>query len=175
MDYLYNEAPAAERAKLSAHMAACPECRERVHGWQKTMDTLDTWQPAVKQAPAYSWMPAVRWAAAAVVMVGLGFALSRVTAPQVNVAAMQTQIRSEVAAEMKQQMAQAMKEFAVTQAKQRVEDQQQLVQTLKQMEAQRLADLASLRYDMESLAMSAQLAPANTNERYTAQVNPTNK
>lgn len=170
MDYLYHEAPTDERAKLSAHLASCPDCRTQVQGWQKTMTSLDTWQPAVKQAPAYSWVPAVRWAAAAVIMLALGFALSRVTAPQVDVAAMQTQIRSELAAGMKQQMDQSMKEFAAMQARQRVEDQQQLVQTLKQMEAQRLADMASLRYDMESLAMSAQSTPSPSNGPLTAQM-----
>jgi anti-sigma factor RsiW len=171
MDYLYDEAPANERAKLSAHLAACPECRERVQGWKQTMTALDTWQPAVKTAPAFNWFPVIRWAAAAMLMVALGFGLSRATTPQVDVAAMQAQIRAEVTSELKAQMAQTMKEFAATQAKQRVEDQQQIVQTLRQMETQRLADLASLRYDMESLAMSAQLVPATNNERLTAQAN----
>ncbi len=170
MDYLYNEAPANERAKLSAHLAACPECRTQVQGWQKTMTSLDTWQPTVKEAPAFRWMPAIRWAAAALLMLGFGFALSRMTAPQVDVAALQAQVRAEVTAELKQQMQQNLAEFNTAQAKQRVDDQQQLVQTLRQMEAQRLADVASLRYDMESLAMSAQTTPASSNERFTAQV-----
>lgn len=169
MDYLYEEAPANERAKLSAHLAACPECRERVQGWKQTMTTLDSWQPITKTAPAFNWFPAIRWAAAAMLMLGLGFGLSRATAPQVDVAAVQAQVRAEVAAELKQQMTATMVEFTTKQDKLRVEDQQQLVQTLRQMEAQRLADLASLRYDMESLAMSAQLVPTTDNERLTAQ------
>ena len=169
MDYLYNEAPANERAKLSAHLAACPDCRERVQGWQQTMTTLDTWQPAVKTAPAFSWLPAIRWAAAAMLMLGLGFGLSRMTAPQVDVAAVQAQVRAELAAELKQQMQQNMEQFTAKLDRQRVEEQQQIVQTLRQMETQRLADLASLRYDMESLAMSAQLTPNSNNERFTVQ------
>lgn len=170
MDYLYNEAPANERAKLSAHLAACPECRTQVQGWQKTMTSLDTWQPAIKEAPAFSWMPAIRWAAAAMIMLSVGFALSRMTTPKVDVAAMEAQMRTQLTAELKQQMQQSMAEFTAAQAKQRVEDQQQVVQTLRQMEAQRLADIASLRYDMESLAMSAYLAPASGNDKFTAQV-----
>jgi hypothetical protein len=170
MDYLYNEAPANERAKLSAHLAACPECREKVQGWQQTMTSLDAWQPALKEAPAFRWMPAIRWAAAAMLMLGLGFALSQMTAPKVDIAALQAEVRAEVTAELKQAMQQSLAEFKTAQAKQRVEDQQQLVQTLRQMEAQRLADVASLRYDMESMAMSAENKPASGNERFTAQV-----
>ncbi|HEY1173741.1 MAG TPA: zf-HC2 domain-containing protein [Verrucomicrobiae bacterium] len=170
MDYLYNEAPANERAKLSAHLAACPECRTQVQGWQKTMTSLDTWQPAVKEAPAFRWMPAIRWATAAMIMLSFGFTLSRMTTPKVDVAAVEAQVRAQLTAEVKQQMQQSMAEFTAAQAKQRVEDQQQVVQTLRQMEAQRLADIASLRYDMESLAMSAHLLPSTGNEKLTAQI-----
>jgi hypothetical protein len=170
MDYLYHEAPANERAKLSAHLAACPECRTQVQGWQKTMTSLDTWQPAIKEAPAFSWLPAIRWAAAAAIMLSLGFALSQMTTPKVDVAALQAQVRTEIATELKQQMQQEMAQFTTAQAKQRVDDQQQLVQTLRQMEAQRLADFASLRYELENLAMSAQHDATPENTRITAQV-----
>lgn len=170
MDYLYHEAPANERAKLSAHLAACPECRTQVQGWQQTMTSLNTWQPAIKEAPAFSWLPAIRWAAAAAIMLSLGFALSQMTTPKVDVAALQAQVRTEIAAELKQQMQQEMAQFTTAQAKQRVDDQQQLVQTLRQMEAQRLADFASLRYELENLAMSAQHDVTPENTRITAQV-----
>ncbi|MGV3757746.1 MAG: anti-sigma factor family protein [Verrucomicrobiota bacterium] len=170
MDYLYHEAPANERAKLSAHLAACPECRTQVQGWQKTMTSLDTWQPAIKEAPAFSWLPAIRWAAAAMLMLGFGFALSQMTAPKMDVAALQAQVRADVTAELKAQMQQNLAEFNAAQAKQRVDDQQQLVQTLRQMEAQRLADFASLRYELENLAMSAEHDATPENARITAQV-----
>ena len=170
MDYLYNEADAKDRARLTAHLASCPECRERLQGWQKTMTRLDTWQPAKQNTTAFRWFPAIRWAAAALVMMSFGFALSRMTSPKMDPVALRENVRTEVVAEMKQVWQKEMQQFNARLDMQRTEDQQQLVQTLRQMEAQRLADFASLRYELDALAMSAQVEPVTKPQSLTAQI-----
>jgi len=170
MDYLYEEVSANDRARLSAHLAACSECRAQLQGWQKTMTRLDTWKPAKQNTPAFRWFPVVRWAAAALIMMTFGFALSRMTTPKVDPVALRDSVRTEVVAEMKQAWQKEMQQLNTKLDQQRTEDQQQVVQTLRQMEAQRLADFASLRYELDTLAMSARLESTTKPSVITAQV-----
>jgi anti-sigma factor RsiW len=170
MDYLYEEVPANDRARLSAHLASCPECRTQLQGWQKTMTRLDTWKPARQNAPVFRWFPVVRWAAAALIMMTFGFALSRMTAPRLDPVALREGVRSEAVAELKQAWQKEMQQLNAKLDQQRTEDQQQVVQTLRQMEAQRLADFASLRYELDTLAMSAQTESTVKPLQATAQV-----
>lgn len=41
MGWLYGEAAPAAKLDLEAHLAVCPECRERVERWRSTMGHLD--------------------------------------------------------------------------------------------------------------------------------------
>lgn len=170
MEYLYNELSAGERSQFSAHLATCEECRRKVRSWQQTMTSLDEWQPPVSVAPAVRWSRTVRWAAAAMLMLGLGFALSRMTTPVIDQAALRAELKSEVESGVQKQWQQELKKLNAQIDRQRLEDQQQVVQTLRQMEAQRLADFASLRYELDTLAMSADNRKSDGFSHATAQV-----
>jgi hypothetical protein len=77
MSYLYGELPAAARRPMKAHLAACPECREKVRGWRGAKDGLGHWDlaKATAQSVPVQFRARYRWAAAAVVLLGLGFGI----------------------------------------------------------------------------------------------------
>ena len=88
MAFLYAEVAPPRQRELEAHLAHCPECAARIAHWRATMNTLDDWSlPALRRAQRMSrpatreWWPALRWAAAAAVVLVLGFSLGRRTAP----------------------------------------------------------------------------------------------
>ena len=75
--FLYGELPAATRRELGAHLAQCPNCAAQLQDWRDSMNALDQWAlPAVRR-PARQAVPALKWAAAAAVILLLGFAIGR--------------------------------------------------------------------------------------------------
>lgn len=80
--YLYGEL-APERARaLQAHLASCADCGERVNRWRTSMTALDEWPLPKRRPVAVLWQPAtlLKWAAAAAVVLAVGFALGRQSA-----------------------------------------------------------------------------------------------
>src|SRR5262249_28896793 len=83
------------------HLRDCLECRRQVQGWRSSMAALDAWQlPQPRQRPAFS--SALRWAAAAAVVLALGFVIGRLTALSSRdlkkaQAALRSQMQSELA------------------------------------------------------------------------------
>ena len=96
MSFLYGEDPPARHAECSGHLRACPECHQRVQTWRASMVALDAWvvpQPC-GQRP---WRRPLRWAAAAAVVLALGFVLGRATSSaSADSRKAQTALRSEM-------------------------------------------------------------------------------
>jgi hypothetical protein len=82
MSFLYGEDAPTQHAALDAHLHVCPVCRAQVQRWRRSQEALDAWTlPApARQGPR---MPRrfLRWAAAAVVLIGVGAGLGRLTSP----------------------------------------------------------------------------------------------
>lgn len=94
MEYLYGEAEPLVRAGLEAHLAVCPECRDRVERWRMTHGLLEVARVeesrgATSRAPGWGrgrgwgwrgsgWIAAA--AAAAAVLLLLGVRLGRLGA-----------------------------------------------------------------------------------------------
>ncbi len=79
MGYLYNDIEPGRRAELRRHLKQCPECAARFGGWRKTMTALDQWQlPGPISAP-FKWMPVLQTAAAAALVLLIGFGLGRLS------------------------------------------------------------------------------------------------
>jgi hypothetical protein len=82
VDYLYDEAPPAERAAIEAHLAACEACRREVEGLRDVRGALARWptpilatgfrlvaDPPAARRPWWAWGgPALPLAAAAVLV-----------------------------------------------------------------------------------------------------------
>ncbi|MGH9783886.1 MAG: anti-sigma factor family protein [Terriglobia bacterium] len=57
--YLDGKLAPPHREAVEAHLAACPACRERVHGFTRVMGLLDEW-PAVQPSPFFQTRLAAR-------------------------------------------------------------------------------------------------------------------
>jgi anti-sigma factor RsiW len=76
MDLLYGEADAAARARVEAHLAACPACREELRALAALRHSLAAWQlPASRPAFTPRGIVVPRWLAAAAALL-LGVSLS---------------------------------------------------------------------------------------------------
>ena len=75
VDVLYGEADSEARARLQAHLAACPACRQEMAGLSRLRTDLEQWQlPRRQPGPRAVVLP--RWlAVAAAVVAALGLSL----------------------------------------------------------------------------------------------------
>ncbi|MBU6401918.1 MAG: zf-HC2 domain-containing protein [Verrucomicrobia bacterium] len=101
MEYLYGELTPGPRAELEAHLATCPECRAHLEAWRATMRGLDRWVLPKAARGFGSIGPLVKWGVAAVLVLGLGFGLGRLSAgPDLG------QVRAELLPGLRQQLQQ---------------------------------------------------------------------
>ncbi len=205
MSYLYDEASTAERALLKAHLHDCAECRARTGEWQAARKQLDAWRVRARvarrlanRAPLLSGRPLLNWAAAAVVVLSVGFAFGRMTAPATDVAKVRATLEPEFRQLLREEVQKA---AAATRATSREETQglladytDALEQTLAQdddaifaaldrIESQHNADYVSLRKDLDTVAVLTDASLRRTQQQLTqladvtpvANSNPINK
>jgi hypothetical protein len=81
--WLCNEAPPETTGRLQEHLAQCPECAQEISAWQRVAQRLEHWDgPVQTKAGILAWFPpALKWAAAALVVLGAGIGIGRLTAP----------------------------------------------------------------------------------------------
>lgn len=77
MSFLYGECPPERQRELDAHLANCPTCAGQVKTWRGSMNALDEWPLPAKRSGRRQWVPAFKWAAAAAVILAIGFAFGR--------------------------------------------------------------------------------------------------
>ena len=79
MEFVYDESTPARKQELEAHLASCPQCAAQVRDWRGSARSLDAWAlPATRSVN--TWMaPTVKWAAAAALVLFLGFWAGRVS------------------------------------------------------------------------------------------------
>lgn len=186
MSHLYGEDSPQRHAELAAHLRHCAVCHQQVQTWRGSMAALNTWSIAPRSRRA-SFAPILRWAAAAVVVVGLGFGLGRATSsrPSPDLAALRASlqkeldvrlasVRVEFARDLRQQqeeLAQTLSTLATQAASeeaqqlatqmariieaQRTADHRALLAALNQLEEQHLNRYATLREDLDTVAVNA--------------------
>jgi|SRR5581483_4848383 len=146
-EFIYRESSPARHLEIAQHLEDCTECREHVDAWHQTRAALKNWTLS-KHAPAPQKLsrPAVRVAAAAIVLICAGYIAGRASAPGPrDFAALKSQVIQEVQQDLQSER-----------AAQRLEYQRALASAAQQLEERRLADYASLRQDVETVAYHTQ-------------------
>jgi len=81
MEYVYGELDPPQQVQIEQHLQDCAECQRALCSWRATMTELDRW--VVREAagrPAFL-LRALPWAAAAVVMLAVGYGVGRLSVP----------------------------------------------------------------------------------------------
>lgn len=141
MAYLYDELPSAEHAELKAHASTCAECDAQLVSWRDAGTKLDQWKLSAPPRRSLVWRHPLKWGIAAMLMIGFGIGLARWTAPTVDTA----QIEKSLRAEFQQQLATA-----------RAADKELFATWLAESEKQRATDYATLRADLDTVAVTAE-------------------
>jgi hypothetical protein len=117
MSFLYGEDSPAHHAELGAHLHQCAECRGQVQAWRGSMTALDAWtEPPARRR--WAQVPALRWAAAAVVVLSVGFGVGRMTSSANDE---MKQLSTALRTEMEMKLASTREEFAHTLQQHRTE------------------------------------------------------
>lgn len=177
MSYLYDELTGEQHANLAAHLAVCPECKGKVAEWRVLKRDLDAWQIAAKPVHVVWNRAWVRWAAAAVVMLSVGFGTGRLSMsasvdPEKLRAAVEPSIREQLRAEFAQMLRdesekssaaalaaandhtkELVGDFARVYEQNRADDNQAVYAALNKLDAEHVTGLASLRKDVETVAV----------------------
>jgi hypothetical protein len=81
MEYLYDETAPGRKRELQEHLAQCGDCGRQLQRWRSGLAALDEWRLPARPRPQPRWQPAttLKWAAAAAVVLAVGFAIGRQT------------------------------------------------------------------------------------------------
>jgi len=175
MDYLYGELDAARQDGMTGHLDGCEDCRKALSSWRAVMEALDSWkvrQPLWRAAPTRR---ALRWAAAAALLLALGYALGRLSAPpRVDIAALANRLEPALRKTLSQDMesrCQAAMAAAQDELRQemlvqvRAEMKDQAAATLEAATSATSSLLAEYAQSLESARRTDLLALANATEQ----------
>ena len=176
MSYLYDELTVEEHSGLAAHLAVCPDCKTLVGDWRTARNNLDAWQLPARPGRVPLQRPLVRWAAAAVLMIGIGFGVGRfVTPATANAGKIRAAIEPEIRQQLRQEFTQLLRDeldkaasatlaasgeqtkhwledYAQALETKRAEESQTIYTALNKLESQRFADVVSLKKDVDTVA-----------------------
>ena len=176
MSYLYDELTAEEHSSLEAHLAVCPDCKTRVGDWRAARRNLDAWQLPTRRGRVRLQLPVLRWAAAAALMIGIGFGVGRFATPATaNAGKIRAAIEPEIRQQLRQEFTQLLRDeldkaasatlaasgeqtkhwvedYAQALETKRTEDSQAIYAALNKLESQVLADVVSLKKDVDTVA-----------------------
>jgi anti-sigma factor RsiW len=179
MSFLYGEIPAERKQELDAHLAQCPACASHVQSWGATMNTLDQWTLPEHRSPR-RWTPALKWAAAAAIVLALGFDLGRRTSTSAaeiadlkrSIARLDDLARPAAApglnnnvpaATARAESLRLLAEFSRLQQEQRAADLAALKLSLQDVDVR----LAGLRSELETVAVNTQTGFQETHQNLT--------
>ena len=182
ISYLYDESSPAERAELAAHLSRCADCAARMTEWQATRKGLDGWQlkpwgtGVGALRPRFPRLqPAFTWAAAAAIVLAVGFGLGRIASAASGVEKARAelrqefvQLRSQQAEFLRAELSQAATDTLAASGEQtRVlladyaaalelklgSDQDVIYAALDKLDTQRLTDYVALKKDLDTVAV----------------------
>jgi Putative zinc-finger len=171
--FIFGEAEAGQRRQLESHLDDCAECRDEIQSWQRSLGRLDSWKlpPVVKRRPNFA--PLMKWAAAAAVVLCVGFAIGRSTAAHMDA----EKVRAAVARDLRGELAQIARDeaaktasLAITAFSQRNEtrraaDNRVIFSVLERLETQHATDCLTLKKELDTLAINADAGLRQTEEQ----------
>jgi hypothetical protein len=182
--FLFGETTPGAQHELSEHLRGCADCRQEIETWQRSLGRLDAWKlpPVRRTAPALA--PAFTWAAAAALVLLLGFSIGRLSAKadaQKIRAAITPQIKQELTEELTrlvraetsrsaaatlaasgQQTEQAMTFLARDIDARRTADNREIFAAMSTLGSQSLAEFVSLKKDLDTVAVNTDAGLRNT-------------
>jgi len=189
--YLFGETNSKQQQQLDAHLNDCAECREQLERWQRSLQRLDDWQlPLAEptQRRFQSFVPLFKLAAAAAVVLCVGYGLGRVSARPDTAklrAAIEPQIRTELRSELDRVLDDKLKTQAAAilaaaarhadevgessaraLSEARNEDHQAVLTAFDKFDTQRATDLLSLKRQVDTLAFNTDLGLRETQQRF---------
>jgi hypothetical protein len=189
MSYLYDELTGEQHANLAAHLAVCPDCKASVSEWRAVRKDLDTWKLPTKRARVVLPRPLVKWAAAAAIMIGFGFGVGRFAASaSIDAEKLRAAIEPSIREQLRQEFVQTLRseldrasssalaassaearqllaDFVKVYESNRTEDNQAVYNAMNKLDTQRLADNATLRKELETVAVLTDFGFRRTHEQ----------
>jgi negative regulator of sigma E activity len=182
MAFLYGEVAPERTRELDQHLVECAACAEQVSAWRSGMSALDDWKlPAMRATRPWA-LPVVKWAAAAAVVLCVGFVLGRQTSPAsaelTELKASVTQLADTLKRQQGEQLTNTvtlataaanaetvrlLSGYSQLQAEQRYSDQQTIGVTLRGFETR----LNRLRTELETVALNTENGFEQTHDNLT--------
>ena len=159
VQYVYDEIKPDLRRQLEAHLQGCADCRDELQSWKRSLRRLDAWQLPRVNPPIELFTPLLKWAAAAMLVLGLGFGFGRLTARPVDLEKVRAQVMPEIRREVVAMLRQEIdKSSAAT-----------LEQAQRRAEEVGAAYYALLKKDLDTVAINTDVSLQQT-ERSLLQV-----
>ena len=158
MPFLFGEVKPDVRQQLNAHLEVCAECRQEVENWQRSLARLEAWKLPRRWKSPELYVPALKWAAAALLMLGFGFGVGRISAAGSGAAKDRAALKVQLKEELRQELTQLAREEVsratpATLAAARSEASKLLAAYGTNLETQRDADNQVIRTALERLQM----------------------
>ena len=175
MAFLYGEVPAKTKRELQSHLDTCPACAAQVKAWRASMTALDSWKLPRRRATTVVLLPVAKWAAAAAVLMLLGFFLGRRGTPsasevadlRASVAQLNQLVQNQSASTLRNSVAAAtdqttklLADYSRSQEEQRIADQAALNLVIRGVQAR----LNRLDSDLETVAANTESGFEQTHE-----------
>jgi len=156
MTLLYGEASPKQKSKLTAHLSQCAACSAQVTQWRQGMTSLDVW-PNHRAFTRPRFRPVLKWAAAAALIVGVGFAAGRFSSPASReIAAVKASLRAEFQQQLTETRTGLLAELVQAQGERREADLKTIYAAIKLLEAKRQEEHATLRKELETVAVTTE-------------------
>ncbi len=182
MAYLYGEVALERRRELEGHLAGCANCASELAGWRAGSAALGDWKlPATRRRTTPALFPVLKWAAAAALVLGVGFLLGRQFSPagaelaelKASVAQLAESVQRErinltnsadiATAAANAETLRLLSGYSQLQAEQRTTDQQAIALTMRNFETR----LGRLRTALETVALNTENGFEQTRENMT--------
>jgi len=148
VQYLCGEIKPDLRRQLKQHLDGCAECREELQSWKRSLHRLDAWKLPWTSSRLDAVTPFLKWAAAALLVLGLGFGFGRLTARQPDLEKVRAQVEPEIRREFAEMLRQAIDKSSAT----------TLAQAQRQAEEVGATYYALLKKDLDTVAINTDVS-----------------
>jgi len=170
MAFHYGEVPAEQKRQLRAHLAQCAACRQQNQAWAQGIAALDEWKlPApLRSGPRWQPMPMLKWAAAAALVLAIGFAIGRqsskaageIASLKDSVGRLARMVEHQRATNGSDEVAPLLADYSKLNEEQRTQDRKAIGLALRDMETR----IVKLRAELETVAVNTESGFRQTRE-----------